>query len=426
MQMRLGKSLALIRWIRRYKNCYRNLIIAPKTVLLAWEQEFHKEGIEPIPLIEMTIKKRKEILDSGKQGWYLLSYAAIPYMKETILNGSFDSITCDEATCIKNPGAKVTKILLKAAKNVRVRACLSGEPAPEDWSNIWTQMAFVNGGTWMGHSNYYTWEKEHFLFFGFTRVLPTTNLVKIKAKFHEDAHVVTRNQAGIKDEKIYQTLADSLDDDTKKVYDSIEKTWQLPTDVAPSVEDMTKHSIVVVTWLRRITGGFLPRNDGTLEQIPCWKYDEIQKIINNTTRSIVVWCAFNAEIERLSNLFKTWRISSRTITGDVVQAERREIINSFQQDKFKVLLLQTKCGQYGLDLSSADTSVYFSNHYSYELRAQSEERIFMPGKTRDLLIIDLMSKGTIDEEVRETLRSKKSDARLLLSRIKLARFGHDN
>jgi len=58
-------------------------------------------------------------------------------------------------------------------------------------------------------------------------------------------------------------------------------------------------------------------------------------------------------------------------------------------------------------VASADTAIYYSNYYSFEMRTQSEDRIIHPLKQTPLLYVDLVTENTIDEDVVEILQTKK-------------------
>ena len=74
-----------------------------------------------------------------------------------------------------------------------------------------------------------------------------------------------------------------------------------------------------------------------------------------------------------------------------------------------------------MTLTAADVVVYYSNNYSWEARAQSEDRNHRIGQTKKVTYIDIVAelhngRRTIDSDVLEILRSKSS----LASHVSLA------
>jgi SNF2 family DNA or RNA helicase len=171
----------------------------------------------------------------------------------------------------------------------------------------------------------------------------------------------------------------------------------------------TKWTLVVNSWLRQLAAGE-------------HKDREIIKLLKGELKDeqLVIWFAFNAELYRLHDTLTKLGISCRYITGDVSISKRGKLVDRFNAKKYQVILMQLKCGKYGLDLSGADTAIYYSASYEAETRIQSVPRIVHPKKDRPCLIIDIVTRNTIDEDIREALLTKDIDSKGILSSIKSA------
>jgi SNF2 family DNA or RNA helicase len=76
-------------------------------------------------------------------------------------------------------------------------------------------------------------------------------------------------------------------------------------------------------------------------------------------------------------------------------------------------------GGYGLNLVSASYVVYYSNSYNLEVREQSEDRAHRIGQTKNVLVIDLITRGTVDEMIIAALKNKiKLSAKTLGEQVK--------
>ena len=127
----------------------------------------------------------------------------------------------------------------------------------------------------------------------------------------------------------------------------------------------------------------------------------------------VVWFRFNEELHYCEKQLAEAGIAVRAYYGDVSVAERKVLEEDFKAKKYQVLLLQVKTGLYALDLSAADTAVYYSNTWSLEERLQSEKRISHPKKKSTLKYIDLIYKGWPGDTIYNALRKKNITARLI-------------
>ena len=98
--------------------------------------------------------------------------------------------------------------------------------------------------------------------------------------------------------------------------------------------------------------------------------------------------------------------------GGIDQEGRDRAINGFQDGDSPVRFFvgnQTAAGL-GLTLTAASTVIYYSNSYSLDVRLQSEDRAHRIGQTKNVLYIDFVSTGTVDEKVLDALMNKSDIA----------------
>jgi SNF2 family DNA or RNA helicase len=100
--------------------------------------------------------------------------------------------------------------------------------------------------------------------------------------------------------------------------------------------------------------------------------------------------------------------SVATYYGDTESEERQRIVNDFQDpdSELRFFVANPSTGGYGLTLTAAHTTVYYSNSFDLEKRLQSEDRAHRIGQTKNVTYIDLMAVGTVDEKIVKALRSK--------------------
>lgn len=434
MAMRLGKTLTCIRWALKEKRPGPVVIVAPKTVLYSWEKELAAEYLIPRTLSGL-IPARVEAFQKIKgEAWILTNYEVFlsPDFVKAFEKCPPAVLILDESTRIKGHKAKTTQALLRVCDLVRHKACLSGLPSPQSLEDLWPQLAFLHDGRWMGCAGFYRWRKKNTVIdptsYGEKgRVFLPAQGKRVIDAFQASAFCCTLQQAadhyGMEmPEKIYSQRRGELSQEERKGYAHILKTmeiprgrfeplsrrlreWEGPDPLGQKYE--ADHAIVCLTWLRMLPG-FLPSS---------WKYSELVEIAKELgTEKLVVWFAFSGEIAQAKKRLALEGIKAGELHGDTSEKERRKVLGAFDEG-LRVLLIQEKLGQFGLNLAKASTALYFSNSYSLEERAQSEDRIFLPGK-RNLLIIDLVTKGTVDDEILDTLKAKrKTSARTLARQV---------
>lgn len=228
-------------------------------------------------------------------------------------------------------------------------------------------------------------------------------LDQIKREVHKSAFMLSRHKANIGSKKLYQKRVVEMTADQARAYKQVKNEF--------AYEDKeTKWVVAQVTWLARIAGGFDP--DGVIH-LSTRKLDELCRLIKEDLRNeqVIVWFRFNVELRAAVEALSNMGIKVAWITGSVNKKDRPPIVKAFQTGAIQVLAMQVKCGRFGLDCSAADTAIYYSNPYDGEDRAQTEDRIIHPKKTKPLLLVDLITKGSIDEDVIRILKRKRMSSR---------------
>ena len=82
------------------------------------------------------------------------------------------------------------------------------------------------------------------------------------------------------------------------------------------------------------------------------------------------------------------------------------ILKCFRPDIF-IFLLSTRAGGLGINLTAADTVVFYDHDWNPSNDAQAMDRAHRLGQTRQVTVYRLITKGTIDERIVQLARVKK-------------------
>lgn len=412
MEMRLGKTLVAIRWAMQHK-LDRVLMVAPMSVLSGWVDELLAEGVRvsDIHWLLGSAAERRLIAGEIDTGWALINYEGLRTVPD-VLKLPWSGLILDESTRIRNPKAQITKVLLRDAPHIMHRAILSGLPAPESPLDYFCQMAFLHG-SFLGMYNYWAFRQRHFIpdVRGWTWEPKREARDAIKQEVHKQAFVLTRKAAGLGERKLYEKRVVDMTPAQKQAYTQVAKDFAFR-----HLE--TQWATTRLLWMARLAGGFSPDTDHP-ELISSTKLDELVSLLTGELQyePVVVWFRFNEELHHASLRLGNERISHRVIIGDTSVEDRRAHVHAFQESAVRVLLMQVKCGKFGLNTSRSSTAIYYSNSYDFEDRAQSEDRIVHPSKKEPLLYIDLITKGTVDSAVVAALRDKHVSSRTFMTRL---------
>jgi chromatin-remodeling ATPase INO80 len=82
------------------------------------------------------------------------------------------------------------------------------------------------------------------------------------------------------------------------------------------------------------------------------------------------------------------------------------LLTVFRPDIF-VFLLSTRAGGLGINLTAADTVIFYDHDWNPSNDSQAMDRAHRLGQTRQVTVYRLITRGTIDERIIQLARVKK-------------------
>ena len=134
----------------------------------------------------------------------------------------------------------------------------------------------------------------------------------------------------------------------------------------------------------------------------------LDKIIKDLDdKHAIIFTTYRKEAELVAAYCYDEKLSYEIITGDSSDAGREDAVQKFQSRNAQILILQIKCGQFGLNLESAHNAIYFSLMYSYTAFTQSQARIYRLGQHNDCHYYILLT-TIVDDTIWNCLQHKQS------------------
>lgn len=398
MEMRLGKSLVAIRWM---EFGIMVLVIAPKSTHMQWQKELREEG------------KQGEVYNPNypvQLGWTIIS----PEMcleRPEILTHRWNGIILDESITAKNVKAQITSVLIRETKHVIRKAILSGLPNPEDPLELVTQFLFLQG-EFMGYTNYYQARNALTVQGRFGRFMKRGMLPKLTKWVARNSFRADAGDIGKSVKRRYAVHNIPFNAAQKSEYKRIWNDWEIGDHDA-------KFRIEIETALRRLSGGFRRVDAETIQAIAhnkLWVLMRLLISLQEKRQRAIIWFHFNEELEMVARACQAAGIFWGKIVGNMPALMRGMIVQKFNETTPSVLLLQLKCCRYGLTLSAADFSVYFSLPWSLNEWEQSNYRAI--GFDKKSTLIHVLLSGRMDRKVFRALRRKRFNAMSLLDSLK--------
>lgn len=96
------------------------------------------------------------------------------------------------------------------------------------------------------------------------------------------------------------------------------------------------------------------------------------------------------------------------LDGSSTISERRDMVTDWQtKEEIFIFLLSTRAGGLGINLTAADTVIFYDSDWNPSNDAQAMDRAHRLGQTRQVTVYRLITKDTVDERILQMARHKK-------------------
>jgi SWI/SNF-related matrix-associated actin-dependent regulator 1 of chromatin subfamily A len=115
---------------------------------------------------------------------------------------------------------------------------------------------------------------------------------------------------------------------------------------------------------------------------------------------VLIFSQFALVLDILESVLNSSRISFTRIDGSTKIDERQSLIDTFRDDEsITAFLLTTKAGGTGINLMYANKVIIFDGSFNPQDDRQAENRAHRVGQTRDVEVVRLVTKGTVEEQI---------------------------
>jgi len=332
----------------------------------------------------------------------------------------------DESSKIKTPGAARTRRLITLGKHADYRRILTGTPVTNGPLDIFAQFKFL-GEDHLGYSNFYSfkhryaeWEHErNFRTNQRYEVLKGyQNLDELIANMDRISSRVTKDECLDLPPKVFARRLIHLEETQRRLYNKLRKDSIL--ELQRGGGEITVANILTrMLRLQQIACGFVPSEEDEPAE-PLWedpmrnpRIKELSNVLEElgATGKVVIWARFRLEIQYILQFLKENYGPQAVVAyyGDVSADDRQDARKRILNDPAcRFMVGQPHSGGYGLNFTTASTTIYFSNDFSLEARLQSEDRVHRIGQQGDqCLYLDFEAHDTVDGKVIQALREKK-------------------
>ena len=218
-----------------------------------------------------------------------------------------------------------------------------------------------------------------------------------------------------------------LSDTQRKVYDQLREELLVQLDSGEIVT--AQMAMTCLIRLQQISRGFVGGLEGEDTSVikdlgdPYPALDALDDIVEQAEGKVIVWCHFKNDVDLIMKYFHDPRFGSSMeernyfvrYDGQTKTEDRFLALEAMRNEpRCRGLVGNLACGGVGVDISSADTMIFYSHGFSYPEREQGIARMLGPNqKSENTLVVDLVGADTTDENCLAILEKKDSLAQIL-------------
>ncbi|KAJ4467937.1 SNF2 family DNA-dependent ATPase [Lentinula edodes] len=117
-------------------------------------------------------------------------------------------------------------------------------------------------------------------------------------------------------------------------------------------------------------------------------------------RKILIFSQFTQVLDILEVILKERDIRYLVLTGSTPVDVRQSLVDEFTEDaSISIFLLSTKAGGMGINLTAASVVIMFDQDFNPHNDRQAQDRAYRIGQKRDVEVVKLISRGTIEEDM---------------------------
>jgi SNF2 family DNA or RNA helicase len=341
---------------------------------------------------------------------------AVQWLDKFMLVSGKVFMCVDESTTIKNPTAARTKSLIKIGRQAHYRRILTGEPVTRSPMDLYSQCQFLDPAL-LGFSSYYSFRSRYAIMVdmkagarSFKKVVGFQRLDELSDMIKSFSFRCKKDECLDLPDKIYQYRYVEMTKDQKKAYNDVSKMAFTKIDG----EILTADNVLTqMLRLHQITCGHIKTDEGVTLSLDSGRLTALMETLEETPDKVIIWANYIADIAAITGAIGKEYGDESLVSyyGGTSDEDRQTAIKRFQEDpSCRFFIGNPQTGGMGITLTAANTVVYYSNSYNLEHRLQSEDRAHRIGQKNNVVYVDLVCQGTVDEKIVKALRAKKQVA----------------
>lgn len=189
--------------------------------------------------------------------------------------------------------------------------------------------------------------------------------------------------------------------------EDIDPTLYPPTGMLPApANEKSKYTSITVPSMRRFV-----TDSGKLA-----KLDELLRELKNGGHRVLLYFQMTRMIDLMEEYLTYRNYKYCRLDGSTKLEDRRDTVHDFQtRPEIFIFLLSTRAGGLGINLTSADTVIFYDSDWNPTIDSQAMDRAHRLGQTKQVTVYRMITRGTIEERIRKRALQKEEVQRVVIS-----------
>ncbi|MCH4013830.1 MAG: DEAD/DEAH box helicase [Solobacterium sp.] len=429
LEMGLGKTIISLTAIEDLMHdsfeVQKTLVIAPLRVARdVWPQEkdlwSHTRNLRMSVMIGgckervRALKTDADVYVTNRENVSWL----VDYLERHHIPWPFDCVVVDEISSFKNYKSQRYKALRKVRPYIKRIWGLTGTPASNGLMDLWGEVAIIDKGQRLGR--FIGRYREAYFRPGSQN--PYTGVVYNYVPLPGAEEAIFQK---ISDISVSMKAKDFLPDLPKCL--TVNHTVEMSPDEKTMYEKLKKELVLTIDGKEIDAANAAVLSGRLLEMANGAIYNEAHEVIRIHDRKLEILSDLIEEAVGQNVLIAYWYQHDRSRIIEYLKEKgiavrdlkSSEDVADWNAGKIPVALISPASAGHGLNLQhGGHILIWFSLCWSLEMRQQTDARLNRQGQTEVVTIHNIVTKGTIDEDVLKALEDKNSTQESLIQAVK--------
>ncbi|KAH7038845.1 SNF2 family N-terminal domain-containing protein [Macrophomina phaseolina] len=176
--------------------------------------------------------------------------------------------------------------------------------------------------------------------------------------------------------------------------------------ITPPANSKSKYTHITVPSMRRFV-----TDSGKLATL-----DKLLRKLKEEGHRVLLYFQMTRMIDLMEEYLTYRNYKYCRLDGSTKLEDRRDTVADFQtRPEIFVFLLSTRAGGLGINLTSADTVIFYDSDWNPTIDSQAMDRAHRLGQTKQVTVYRLITRGTIEERIRKRALQKEEVQRVVIS-----------